>query len=501
MKNRLEVKNISKFYPSVGIHALNNISTSFKTGEITTIAGENGAGKSTLVKILFGITKADKGDIFLDNKKIIMHNSQDAINHKFGMVFQHFKLIEELSIAQNIALGIEDKKKFFFTNQKIINEKVQKLINEYNFKMDSKTIVNTLSTGEKQIVEILKMLYRKSEILIFDEPTAVLSENEAWDLFKTIEHLKSKNKCIILITHKLNEILKVSDKVIILRNGNLVGEFKTKSLNQEKLTKYIIGHESSDNKKIKHKKPSNENILELSNIYLKKHFQKRPLLNNISFKLHKGEILGFCAVSGNGKGVLEAVLGGMMKISSGNIKYKNKDISHLQAPELRKMGLAFVPSDRNHYGSAASATLSENMIINQRNLLSEKKIITKNFISKFSISALPHQKMGTLSGGNKQKAIVAREIDNMNDYIVFSNPTWGLDFSSTNFIHDKIIKLKEQNKAIILLSSDLDEILKLSDIINVIFEGSIIKTFENDNTITKNEIGRYMLGKSTNEEN
>ncbi|MGD1823254.1 MAG: ABC transporter ATP-binding protein [Pleomorphochaeta sp.] len=495
MSNNLEVKNISKFYPSVGIHALNNISTSFKSGEITAIAGENGAGKSTLVKILFGITKPDKGSIILDNKTININNSQDAINHKLGMVFQHFKLVEELTVAQNIALGNEDKKNFFFTNQKQINKRVQHLIDKYDFNINSNSLVKELTTGEKQIVEILKMLYKKSEILIFDEPTAVLSETEAKRLFKTIKQLKSDNKCIIIITHKIKEILKISDKVIVLRQGNLIGEYLTTSLNQNLLTKYIIGHETKKEDLIIHQKTKGEKVLEFKNIVLKKHFQNKPLLNDISFSLHKGEILGFCAVSGNGKGVLEAVLGGMMKISSGKIYYHGSDISHYSAPDLRKMGLAFVPSDRNHYGSASKASLSENMIINKRDKLKEKSKITKNFISKYNITALAHQKMGTLSGGNKQKAIIAREIDNMNDYIVFSNPTWGLDFNSTSFIHSKIIELKKQNKAIILLSSDLDEIIKLSDTINVIFEGSIRKTFLNDTSINKKQIGHYMLGK------
>ncbi len=495
MKNNLEIKNISKFYPSVGVHALNNITTSFKKGEITAIAGENGAGKSTLVKILFGVTKPDTGYISLNNTPLNIYNSQDAINHKLGMVFQHFKLIEELSVAQNIALGIEDKKHYFFTNQILINKKVQNLIDEYDFNIDATTIVKKLTTGEKQVVEILKMLYRESEIMIFDEPTAVLSEGEAKRLFKTIKHLKSKNKTIIIITHKIKEILKLSDKVIVLRKGNLIGEYHTKDLNNESLTKHIIGHDSVKFDSLNPIISSKEVILKFQNIYLKKHSQKQPLLKNISFELHKGEILGFCAVSGNGKGVLEAVLGGMMNISSGKILYKDKDISNYRASDLRKMGLAFVPSDRNHYGSAGQATLSENMIINKRENLNSKTKITKQFISKYNINALPHQKMGTLSGGNKQKAIVAREIDNMNDYIVFSNPTWGLDFNSSNFIHSKILELKQQNKAIILLSSDLDEILKLSDKINIIFEGKIQKTILNNRNITKKEIGRYMLGK------
>jgi simple sugar transport system ATP-binding protein len=495
MTNDIQLNNITKFYNSVGVLALNNISTSFKVGEITAIAGENGAGKSTLVKILFGIIKADAGSIKLDNKALLIHNSQEAIKHKIGMVFQHFKLIEQLTIAQNIALGIENKKILFFTDQNIINIRVQELIDKYNFKLKATTLVKELTTGEKQIVEILKMLYREAEILIFDEPTAVLSETEAKKLFKTIVHLKSKNKCIILITHKLKEILNVSDKVIILRKGNLVGEYQTNTINEESLTKLMIGNEILENQEISHKRLSDEKVLQFSNISLKKHSQDHPLLNNINFKLHKGEILGFCAVSGNGKGVLEAVLGGMMRVSSGSIYYNSQDVTKLGASELRKLGLAFVPSDRTRYGSAAQASLSENLIINKRNLLKDKNKIAKGFISKYNIKALAHQKIGTLSGGNLQKAIVAREIDNMKDYIVFSNPTWGLDLNSTTFIHSKILELKQQNKAIILLSSDLDEIIKLSDSINVIFEGKICKTFDNTLKISKKEIGKYMLGK------
>ncbi len=495
MINSISAKNVSKFYKSVGTLALNNISTSFKMGEITAIAGENGAGKSTLVKMLFGLVKPDQGEIFIDNNPINFKSSQEAINNKIGMVFQHFKLIEELTIAQNIALTIEKKKYHFFTDNNKIIEEVQDLIDKYNFKLKANTLVKHLTTGEKQIVEILKMLYREAEILIFDEPTAILSENEATKLFKTIKHLKSKNKCIILITHKLKEILNVCDKVIILRKGNLISETKTKDINEETLTKLMIGEEEILNPSIIHKRLTDNVVLEFKDVSLKKHFQDKPILSNISFELHQGEILGFCAVSGNGKGVLEAVLGGMMNISSGSILYKKEDITTLKAPELRKKGLAFVPSDRNFYGSALSASLSENLIINKRNLLNQKSKIAKGFIAKYSIKGLANQKMGTLSGGNIQKAIVAREIDNMRDYIVFSNPTWGLDLKSTNFIHSKILELKQHNKAIILLSSDLDEIIKLSDKINVIFEGKICKTFDNNEEISKKEIGKYMLGK------
>lgn len=501
MISNIEINNITKLYKNVGVLALNKVTASFKMGEITAIAGENGAGKSTLVKILYGIVKPDTGTIKLDNKELAIHSSQDAIKHKIGMVFQHFKLVEELTIAQNIALGIEKKKFFFFTDLDKINTEVQNLIDKYDFKLEATELVKNLTTGEKQIVEILKMLYRQAEILIFDEPTAVLSETEAKKLFKTIKKLKDKNKCIILITHKIHEIINLSDKILILRKGNLVGDYRTNEITEETLTKLMIGKDFLKNHNILHKKLSDNVVIEFKNIRLKKHSQNKPLLDDISFKVHKGEILGFCAVSGNGKGVLEAVLGGMMQVSSGSIYYNNKDITKLRASELRKIGLAFVPSDRNHYGSAALATLSENLIINRRNQLKDKTKIAKSFISKYSIKGLPHQKMGTLSGGNIQKAIVAREIDNMKDYIVFSNPTWGLDLNSTNFIHSKILELKQQNKAIILLSSDLDEIIKLSDSINVIFEGRICKTFNNNIPVSKKEIGKYMLGKKTYEKN
>lgn len=495
MNTKLEINNITKLYRSVGVKALNNVSASFNMGEITSIAGENGAGKSTLVKIIFGIVAPDSGNIKLNGKEAHIHSSQDAINYKIGMVFQHFKLVEEFTIAQNIALGRAKKKYIFFTDLEKINKEVQLLIDKYEFKLKATTLVKNLSTSDKQIVEILKMLYREAEILIFDEPTASLSESEAKKLFKTINKLKSKNKCIILITHKLKEIIKLSDKILIFRKGNLVGEYQAKDLTQESLAKLMLGDDTLINHDALHEKLSNRAVLEFKNVTLKKHYQSQPLLNDINFTVHKGEILGFCAVSGNGKGVLEAVLGGMMRVSSGKIIYNSKDITKMQASELRKNGLAFVPSDRNFYGSALQASLSENLIINKRDSLKQKNKIAKKFISKYNIKGLPHQKMGTLSGGNIQKAIVAREIDNMKDYIVFSNPTWGLDINSTNFIHSKILELKKQNKAIILLSSDLDEIIKLSDSINIIFEGKIAKTFNNNIPVSKKEIGKYMLGK------
>lgn len=495
----IEVVNLSKFYKNESIVANDNLTLKFNRGEITCIAGENGAGKSTLMKIIFGLEQPSKGEVFVNGKKVEITHPLIAQALGIGMVHQNFKLFNNLSISDNVSLGVEIKKHFFFLDRQKTLLKVQDLINAHNINLSAETKISNLSTGEKQLVEILKMLYREADILIFDEPTAVLTEQETQQLFSTMRELKAQNKCVIVITHKVQEILDIADIVSIMRKGKLIGTYKREELNGKTLSDLIMGEEvnklSIDKKHIdfSHLKP----VISFKNVCIYRENQEKPLLHNINFTTHPGEILGFCGVSGNGMGMLEAVLGGMLPISSGHIYLNGKEITNLSPDKLRAKGLAFVPADRYQYGSASNATLSENLIINHRNKLQEMNEFSLPLIEKYNINGQPSQKMKTLSGGNIQKAIVAREIENMKDYIILSNPTWGMDLAATSYIHAQIIKLKEKGASIILLSSNVDEILLLSDTINVISGGEIKKRFKASNNLDKLLIGEYMLGRKS----
>lgn len=498
-KPAIEVINLSKFYKNESIIANDNLTLKFNRGEITCIAGENGAGKSTLMKIIFGMDRPSKGEIFVNGEKEEINHPLVAQALGIGMVHQKFKLFNDLTISENVSLGVELKKHLFFLDKQKTLRKVQELIDAHNIKLKADTKIKDLATGEKQLVEILKMLYREAKILIFDEPTAVLTEQEAQQLFTTMRELKAQNKCVIVITHKVQEILDIADIVSIMRKGKLVGTYKRSELNGKTLSDLIMGEEVKNvNVEKKHINYSLlKPVLSFKEVCIYRENQERPLLHNISFNTHPGEILGFCGVSGNGMGILEAVLGGMMPISSGHIYLKENEITNLSPDQLRSKGLAFVPADRYQYGSAANATLSENLIINHRDRLKEMDEFSKPLIKKYNINGLPSQKMNTLSGGNIQKAIVAREIENMKDYIILSNPTWGMDLAATSYIHSQILELKEKGASIILLSSNVDEILLLADTINVITNGEIKKSFKSSKNLNKLLIGEYMLGRQS----
>ncbi|MGH4039118.1 MAG: ABC transporter ATP-binding protein [Sphaerochaeta sp.] len=492
----ISVEHLSKWYKTESIMANDDLTLSFHRGEITCIAGENGAGKSTLMKILFGMTTPTSGKIFVDDKEVQIPHPLVAQSLGIGMVHQKFKLFNDLTISENVALGVE-KKKHFLLDKKTIRKEVQQLIDDHNFKLNANDKIKDLGTGEKQLVEILKMLYRKAEILIFDEPTAVLTESETQSLFNTVRELKEANKCIILITHKVEEILAISDTISVMRKGKLIGTYERSHLDEKKLSDLIMG-EHVEQVKV-HKVGNNflekDRVIKFDDVTVYRKHQAKPLLDHITFNAHRGEILGFCGVSGNGMGILEAILGGMLPISSGHIYLNDSEITNLTSDKLRKKGLAFVPADRYQYGSAADGTLSENLIINHKNHIKERNEFSYPLIKQFDIDGTVDQKMKTLSGGNIQKAIVAREIENMKSYIVLSNPTWGMDLAATAYIHSQIIDLKRKGAAVILLSSNVDEVLLLSDKINVLNNGRIIKSFDGSKHLDKLIIGEYMLGK------
>jgi len=472
--NAVELHNISKQFPGRSHKANNNISLSLRKGEILCIAGENGAGKTTLMRILTGLEKHDCG-------KIIKNGS-------IGMVHQHFMLFPEYTAAENIVIGSEPLKYGIFFNKKKAFNLADEIIKENNFSIKANTLVKELTLGEMQQVEICRILYHNADIIIMDEPTSILTENESKSLFKTLKKLSKDGKSIILITHKLNEIKEISDRVAVLGKGELIGVRNTSEIDLYEISRMMIGEEINFySRTFTENKKTEKPVIGFDNVTVIRHGQKRPLLEDVSFSVFPGEILGFAGVGGNGLGVIEAVLGGFLHPAQGKILHNGKDITGLSIRKLRNQGLAYVPADRKRVGSASEATIGENIKITG----ASSDIFKKYNIDIPSINA----KAMTLSGGNLQKLILAREISCIKDYIVFSEPSWGLDAVSSQFIIKEIEELRKNKKAIILISTNLDDIITLSDRIIVMYKGRVACTINNDGTgEVKGRIGEYMQG-------
>jgi len=468
------------------------------------ILGENGAGKSTLMKILFGIYKPDSGSIKVFEEEMHFRSPHDAIDKKIGMVHQHFMLIDDFTILENVILGNEitsGVKLNFMHTKKILDE----LVSKYNLGLNINKKISEISISEQQKVEILKLLFRNSEILIFDEPTAVLSPIEVIDFFNIINKFKSDGKTIIIITHKLNEVKQISDRVSVLRRGKLVFQTDNKNnkLDIDKLSNAIVG-EAILKETIKKTYPVNKKSDELSlnNISLKKN--NVGVLNGLNLVLRKNEIHGICGVEGNGQNEIVDIIIGLEKNFEGDFKTNVQRIS-------------LVPDDRLKKGMIKEYSIGENMILKK----SQGNFINKGLLNRISAKIIKdydvrvsdiNSPLGALSGGNQQKVIVAREMGTGNEILIFSHPTRGVDINATLFIHNKIIEQRNNNKAVLLISSDLDELIALSDRLSVLYNGHIIKTFESSdlnsfkedkllpeidtssNRILYDEIGKLMIG-------
>ncbi|MDR0302879.1 MAG: ATP-binding cassette domain-containing protein, partial [Treponema sp.] len=383
----VELRGISKTYDGSVKKANNNISLDLRKGEILCIAGENGAGKTTLMKILYGLETPDNGDIFINGKIQRISSPLAAKKLGIGMVHQHFMLFPEFTVAENIAMGAEPRKLGVFFDVKKAQINAEKIINAHNFAVKSGQKVKDLSQGEMQQVEICRVLQRNAQIIILDEPTSILTEQETHSLFKTLKNLVQTGISLILITHKLHEIKQICDRVAVLRKGELAGVRDAADINEYEIARLMMGDEydAADQEKIPDKiKPDGEPVIVFDNVTVKRRRQKRPLLDKVSFQAKQGEILGFAGVGGNGLGVIEAVLGGFLHPAQGKIFHNGKDISALGMRNLRKQGLAYVPADRLRIGSARDALIEENLIINRHDEFSKGMIINKNAVREFS---------------------------------------------------------------------------------------------------------------------
>lgn len=497
----VEMKNVTKTYgPTV---ANKNVNIELYENEILAIIGENGAGKSTIMKILYGLVEQDQGDIFIKGQKVDIDNPIQAMSFGIGMVQQHFMFFDSLTVAENIVYNNEVSKGIFFDYSKT-NEIVRELSKEYGLDISPEDIISDLPIGLQQKVEILKVLYQESDIIIFDEPSAVLTPIEVEELLKTIKKLQEMGKTIIIITHKLGEVMDVSDRVVVMRNGEVVYEAKTSETDEETLTYNMIMKEI-DNPEIPAVDPG-ETILKVEALdYLLP--SGRKALSNVNIEVKAGEIVGIAGVSGNGQSELVRAISGLSKdfdgSIEGSIQLNGEEVIDYHVHEIRESGMSHVPEDRYLWGSATEATLIDNALMSyqyqpefsRNGILKTKKIaeFANELVAKFNVKAdNVEQKIKELSGGNAQKLIVAREFSSDANLIVVSEPTRGVDIGAMEFIHGQLLEKRGEDKGVLLVSSDLNEVMSLSDRIYVLFEGKINNEFERDSVDAKT-LGMYMV--------
>ena len=494
MKTNLKVSNVSKIYP--GCVANDNVSLEFESGKIYALLGENGAGKSTLVKILSGVILPDKGEIFLNNKILKLNSPIDAKKNKIGMVFQHFNLFETLSVFENLIIDSNE-------TRENLREKIKSIMEKYNFSIDLEIPVLNLSAGEKQKVEIIRSLIRSPEVLIMDEPTSVLTEQETIELFSSLKQFSEEGILIIYITHKLKEVMTLCDEVAVMRKGQLVSVSKTVDEKIETLANKMVGQNLKTVKKIS-KDISSEQLIKISNLNFSSEDPFETNLKNINFEVNRGECLGIAGISGNGQNELFQILSGEIISENNSIILNNRPIGNLNPQQRREFLMAFSPEDRMAQAAIPQMKIFENVALNnfkssnffKNGLIDEKKIKehSKKILSDFSVNTNNVElKSQFLSGGNLQKLIIGRELITSPELLICFNPTWGLDVGAINYIHETLIKINQLKKSVILISTDTDELLKLSDKICVIYKGKLSKIMKTED-VTAEKLGLLMGG-------
>jgi len=498
------MKAISKNFGD--IKANDNIDLTVKKGEIHCLLGENGAGKSTLMKILFGLYSRDKGSIKINGRKVQINSPSKAIELQMGMIHQHFMLVDRLTISENIVAGQEPKRALFLDYQKAA-DMVEKIAEKYSFKLNPNSKIEDISVGEQQRVEILKALYRNAEILILDEPTAVLTPQETEELFKIMQSLKDDGKTIIFITHKLKETMTAADRITVLRDGKKIGTVNKEDTTPQKLANMMVGRDvllDIDKKE----KQKGKSIFRIENLNYKNPVNNRQL-KDINFEIKEGEILGLAGVDGNGQLEIEEILLGLRKADSGSIYFKEKLLNNLSTRERRAEGISHIPSDRNKRGLISSFNLPYNILLGsewdkkfRNNIFIDNSFLeeyTDKIIEKFDIRfSKKNTTAGELSGGNQQKLIIGRELSKDPDLIIAAQPTRGVDIGAIEFIHSQILEMRDNDKAVFLISTELDELMRLSDRLLVIYEGQIVSSGDADK-YTEEELGLLMAGHAEEE--
>lgn len=495
----LEARGITKRFP--GVLANDNIDLKLHQGEILSLLGENGAGKSTLMNILYGLYHPDEGEILVHGKPVTMTSPHDAIALGIGMVHQHFMLIPVFTVTENVMLGIETTRGLALDRQKVADD-ISKLSVQYGLEVNPKLYVKDLSVGIQQRVEIIKLLYRKADILILDEPTAVLTPQEADDLFKVLRNLKAQGNSIIFITHKLREVLELSDRIMVLRAGKVVGETKPQEMTSEGLARMMVGRTVILTVDKEAMKPR-EAVLEVETLQVQDD-RKNIAVRDVSLEVRGGEVLGVAGVQGNGQTELVEALTGLRRVQSGSVRIAGKDATNFAPRQIFELGVAHVPEDRQADGLVMNFPVEDNMVLNEyyHPPFAHGIALNRTAIKEAAQARVKEYDVRTpsvetptssLSGGNQQKVIIAREFSRPIKLLIASQPTRGLDVGSIEYIHSRIIEKRDEGAAVLLVSNELDEILSLSDRIAVMYKGHIIKTLDAE-TATKDELGLLMAG-------
>ncbi|MBI2332618.1 MAG: ABC transporter ATP-binding protein [Chloroflexi bacterium] len=500
MTNVLELRGITKRFP--GVLANDKIDITLREGKILALLGENGAGKSTLMNILYGLYKPDEGNIFIRGKEVDIHGPNDAIAQGIGMVHQHFMLVPVMTVTENVMLGIEPTKNGIFLDKEKVAKSIREISDQYGLEVDPHAYIKDLPVGIQQRVEIIKVLYRHADILILDEPTAVLTPQEVEGLFKIIATLIKAGKSIIFITHKLKEVLAVADDITVLRLGQVVGSIDPKKATSEILATMMVGR---DVNLVVQKQPAKPGapVLVVENLYVRDERQHMTV-QGVSFDVRKGEVLGVAGVQGNGQTELVYALTGLLPLETGTIRLLNEPIRHTTPRNILERGVAHIPEDRQRHGLILSFPIHDNMVLCTyykppfaKGISMQEKPIFSNaeeLVSQYDVRTPSiYVNAGNLSGGNQQKVIVAREFSRPIEVLIASQPTRGLDVGSIEYIHSQIIKKRDEGTGVLLVSSELDEILALSDRIAVMYKGQIMAIVDAKKA-TKEQLGLLMAG-------
>ncbi len=496
----IEMLHITKEFP--GIRANDDITLQLKKGEIHALLGENGAGKSTLMSVLFGLYQPEEGIIKKDGVEVKINNPNDATALHIGMVHQHFKLIDVFTVLDNIILGAEDTK-YGFLSKKEARRKVKELSEKYGLLVDLDAKVEDISVGMQQRTEILKMLYRDNEILIFDEPTAVLTPQEIEELMQIMKNLAKEGKSILFISHKLNEIMEVADRVTVLRKGKYISTVNTAETNKQELSNMMVGRPVQLEVVKEPAKPSDV-VLDIQGMCVPSHLHKKDAVHDVTMQVRRGEILCIAGIDGNGQTEFIHGLTGLDQITAGTVTLCGKDITKASIKD-KGAHMSHIPEDRHKHGLVLDFTLENNMVLQkfQDTQFQNHGFIkfdavreyAENLIEQFDVRSGqgPITIARSMSGGNQQKAIIARELDREKDLVVAVQPTRGLDVGAIEYIHSQLVKQRDEGKAVLLVSLELDEVMSLSDRILVMYEGELVGEFK-QGEVSAQELGLYMAG-------
>jgi simple sugar transport system ATP-binding protein len=503
----LELRGITKAFP--GVLANDHINLTLQEGQIHALLGENGAGKSTLMNILYGLYTPDEGEVLVRGRSVEIHDPNDAIAQGIGMVHQHFMLVPVLTVTENVMLGVESIKNGLFLDRAAAAKRIRDISRQYKLEVDPNAYIKALSVGVQQRVEIIKLLYREADILILDEPTAVLTPQEVEDLFKVIHSLVEQGKSVIFITHKLKEVMAIADQITVLRNGRVVGTTTPAETNEQQLAAMMVGRQVILQVEKEQAQPG-QPVLEVENLQVMDD-RGNLAVRDVSFQVHSGEVLGVAGVQGNGQSELVQALTGLRQPVSGRVHILGRDVTDASPRKILDQGVAHVPEDRQKDGLVLSFPVADNMILNtyfqppfaRLGVLNADAILetaereTRMFDVRTPSVLTP---VSNLSGGNQQKVIIAREFSRPIQLLIASQPTRGLDVGSIEYIHQRIIEKRDEGCAVLLVSPELDEVMSLSDRIAVMYEGGIVGIVPADQP-TKEELGLMMCGwKASDEE-